>query len=204
MKLPLVFLIALSIAAGAAGQGPAPSPAHDCPPSQIEANKQLARDFYRDLWFTDNTDRYSRYLAETYVVHDIRGRKGVTEPAVEQKNIADRLWRNGTMHGEVDFQIANCDVVATRWHWWGEPRTLFGRLLMSEKRIPIINVFRIEEGQIVEIWNHRHDIDTPRTWIFVFQGLAAGLLIALLPLIWALRLRRKLKREQSKGLSASA
>lgn len=194
MKTSVLFPFAAMFAAGAAAQQAEPSPARNCPASQIEANKQIARNFYRDLWFTDNTDRYHRYLADTYVVHDIRGRKNVTEPAVQQKDIADRFWSNGTMSGEIDFQIANCNMVATRWQWWGKPETLIGRLFLNEKRIPIINVFRIEDGQIVEIWNHRHDIDTPRTWLFVFQGLAVGLLIALALLVWALLLKRKLKR----------
>jgi len=69
-----------------------------------------------------------------------------------------------------------------------------GRLLIGETQIPIINVFRFENGKIVEIWNHRHDIDTGKTKVFVVRGLGIGLLIALVPLVWALLLRRKLKR----------
>lgn len=60
--------------------------------------------------------------------------------------------------------------------------------------IPIINVFRINnDGKIVEIWNHRHDIDTPQTMKFTIKGLLLGLLIALIPTIIAFRLKRKLK-----------
>jgi len=32
---------------------------------QLEANKQVAMGFYRDPWATDNTDRYSDYVADT-------------------------------------------------------------------------------------------------------------------------------------------
>ena len=132
------------------------------------------------------------------------GVSNVTEPATEQKAIADQLWHAGTMSGEIDFQIADCSLVATRWYWWGKPESLIGRLFLSEKRLPIINVFRIEDGRIVEIWNHRHDIDMPITWIFVLQGLGVGLLIALVPLIWALRLRRRLKRHQREARRAAS
>lgn len=57
--------------------------------TQTEINKEIARNFYQDLWFTNNTDNYYKYVADTYVVHDIGDRKDVTEPAIEQKNIAD-------------------------------------------------------------------------------------------------------------------
>ena len=57
----------------------------------LQENKRLARAFYDDLWFNNNTDNYSEYVADTYVVHDIGDRKNVTEPAVEQKHIADSI-----------------------------------------------------------------------------------------------------------------
>jgi len=48
-------------------------------------NKQLASDFYQDLWFTNNTEKYSDYVADTYVIHDIGDAKGLTKPAITQK-----------------------------------------------------------------------------------------------------------------------
>ncbi|MUP47423.1 hypothetical protein E0K83_16905 [Gramella sp. BOM4] len=159
---------------------------------QTEVNKEIARNFYKDLWFTNNTDKYGKYVAEEYVVHDIFDRKAVTEPAVEQKNIADRFWDTGELSGKIDYQIAEGDLVATRWHASLEPKTFTGQLFGMEK-LAIINVFRIKDGKIVEIWNHRHDIETNQTLKYTFQGLLIGLLIALIPTVIAWRLRRKLK-----------
>ncbi|SMG39625.1 Predicted SnoaL-like aldol condensation-catalyzing enzyme [Marivirga sericea] len=161
-------------------------------------NKELTLGFYQDLWFTDNTDNYKKYVAETYVVHDIGDRKGVTEPAIEQKIIADRLWENGTWDSKINYQIADGDLVATRWEATYKPETLLGKVVFGAGTIPIINVFRFnEEGKIVEIWNHRHDIDTNRTMMFTIKGLLIGLLIALIPTIIAIRLKRKLKKQAS-------
>ena len=158
-----------------------------------ERNKEIARNFYDDLWFNNRTDHYDQYLADEYEIHDIGGRDS-TEEGVVQKEIADFFWENGNMSGEIDYQLADGDLVATRWYWDYEPSSLLGRFLVGDIRIPIINVFRLnEEGKVVEIWNHRHDIDTNRTNIFVLKGLGIGLLIALIPLIWALRLRKKLR-----------
>jgi len=157
-------------------------------------NKRIARAFYEDLWFNNRTERYNQYMADTYIVHDTGDRKNVTEPAIEQKNIADFFWDNGVMSGSIDYQIAEGDLVATRWTVKYEPTTLLGRVLLGRDSLPIINVFRFENGKIVELWNHRHDIDTGQTIRFTLKGLAIGLLVALVPLGWAIALRRRLRR----------
>jgi len=161
---------------------------------QTDINREIARNFYQDLWFTNNTDNYKKYVADEYVVHDIGDRKGVTEPAIEQKKIADFFWENGEFDSKIDYQIAEGDLVATRWTGSFKANTLFGRIaLETDKPISIINVFRIKDGKIVEFWNHRHDIDTPQTLKFTIKGLIIGLIIALIPTILLFRLRRKLK-----------
>ncbi|MGB6036205.1 MAG: nuclear transport factor 2 family protein [Cryomorphaceae bacterium] len=162
--------------------------------SRQEINKEIARNFYQDLWFTNNTENYAKYVADTYVVHDIgEDRNGATEPAITQKERADMFWANGTWDSKIDYQIADGDLVATRWQANYTPTTLLGRVFFGEGNIPIINVFRIQDGKIVEIWNHRHDIESNMTLKFTFQGLLIGLLIALIPTIIAFRLKKKLK-----------
>ncbi|MEM9838599.1 MAG: ester cyclase [Pseudomonadota bacterium] len=156
--------------------------AQECTQDQIEANKAIALGFYQDLWFTDNTDRYHKYVAETYKVWDIGERKNVTEPAIEQKIIADRFHDNGTMTGEIQYMVADCERVATRWVAISKGETLMGKLMMGgELRLPIINVVRIEDGKIIEFWNHRHDIDTPMTMRFTAKGFLIGLVVGLVP-----------------------
>lgn len=156
-------------------------------------NLQIATAFYEDLWFTNNTDKYEKYVADSYIVHDIGDRKGVREEAIEQKEIADFFWRNGDLLCEMDFQIADGDLVASRWIVGFKPKTLVGKLLIGEKPLPIINVFRIKDGKIVEIWNHRHDIDTRRTLVFTMKGLLLGLILVGFCMIWVFRLKRKIK-----------
>lgn len=160
-----------------------------------ERNKELAKGFYNDLWFTNNTDNYKKYMADTYVAHDIGDRKGVTEPAIEQKLIADRFWENGSWDAIINYQIADGDLVATRWEATYVPETLLGKIMYGSGTIPIINVFRFnKQGKIVELWNHRHDIDTNQTMQFTIKGLLIGLLIALIPTFIAIRLNRKLRK----------
>ena len=161
-------------------------------------NKAVARAFYEDLWFSNNTRKYSDYVAAQYIAHDIGDRKGVAEPAIEQKHIADFFWTHGDMDGSIDFQLADGDLVATRWTWRYSPKTWLGRVLHGRDDLPIINVFRFEHGKIVELWNHRHDIDTGMPIQFTLKGLLLGLAFGLVPLGWALTLRRRLRHlEQS-------
>ncbi len=158
-----------------------------------EQNKALARAFYEDLWFSNNTDRYDKYVADEYVVHDIGDRKNVTEPAIEQKRIADFLHAQGEMSGRIDYQIAEGDLVATRWQWMMEPTSILFRIMSGKNQIPIINVFRFQDGKIVEIWNHRHDIDAFQGNIPFIKGLGIGLLFALIGWVAAFIFWRKLR-----------
>ncbi len=130
----------------------------------LERNKEIARNFYEDLWFSENTDAYSKYVADTYIVHDVGPRKGVEESAVEQKNIADLFHSLGEMSGRIDYQIAEGDKVATRWFISLDPNDeMKARGFPPVDGVAIINVFRFnDEGKIVEVWNHRHDVELPR------------------------------------------
>ena len=129
-----------------------------------ERNKELALGFYQDLWLSDNFDAYTDYVADQYVVHDIGDRKGVVEPAIEQKEIAQFFRGRGELTGEIDWQIAEGDMVATRWTISLEPNEQSLAMgFFAFEDVPIINVFRFnEDGKIVEIWNHRHDVDLPQ------------------------------------------
>lgn len=192
--LLVLITIVFPLAQPTHGQ-PSSAPQGAITPDAIEAqNKALARAFYEDLWFTDNTDRYYQYLADEYVVHDTGDRKGVVEPAIEQKKIADLFHANGNMTGSIDYQIAEGDLVATRWQWKIEPTSFLFKMMGGRTQIPIINVFRFEDGKIVEIWNHRHDIDTGQANLALVKGLGIGLLIALVGWIWAIVQWRKTRR----------
>lgn len=155
-------------------------------------NKAIATDFYNALWFSDNTHRYIDFFHDDYVVHDTGDRKGVTEPAVEQKLIADFFHENGAMTGAIDYQVAEGDLVATRWFWRFKPSSLMFKLMGGRSEIPIINVFRFDsDGKIVEIWNHRHDIDTGAANLKLLRGLVIGLVpsFASLIAVWVYRRR---------------
>lgn len=160
-----------------------------------EKNKALARKFYEQLWFSNNPAVVDEVFALEYIAHDTGDIKGVTEKSDQQKEIAAFFWDNGTMSGSIDYQIAECDLVATRWQWKYQPTTWWFKMLGGREQIPIINVFRFKDGKVVEIWNHRHDIDTAKGNIPFVQGLLLGLIPSLFLLIISLLLWRKLRKQ---------
>lgn len=161
-----------------------------------EENRALAHRFYEAVGFSRNTAAVDELVAPDYVVHDIGVRKALRESATEQKGIADFFWNNGVMSGRIDFQIAEGDLVATRWQWHYQPTTWMMKLSMLGGRnpVPVVNVFRIKNGKIVEIWNHRHDIDIGFAANFLraqgfFLGLLSSVVIARGLRIWRRRHR---------------
>ena len=149
----------------------------------VEQNKALARRFYESVWFSPHTEAVRELVAPEYIIHDVGGLDGAREPASAQQEIADFFWAHGTMRGTIDYQVAESDLVVTRWQWDYTPRSWWMKVLMAGGRrpIPVINVFRIQDGRIIEIWNHRHDIDVGfRANVLRVKGFVAGLLVATL------------------------
>ncbi|MEO8574557.1 MAG: nuclear transport factor 2 family protein [Pyrinomonadaceae bacterium] len=161
-----------------------------------DQNKALARHFYEEVWFKNNPAAVDEVVAPTYIAHDIGKRKNSMEQAEEQKKIAQYFWDRGSMTGTIDYQIAEGDLVATRWQWYFEPSVWWMKLLGGKEHIPIINVFRIRDGKIVEIWNHRHDIDTGMGNLIFVKGLAVGLLPSIALLVVMFLMWRKLRKQR--------
>jgi predicted SnoaL-like aldol condensation-catalyzing enzyme len=169
-----------------------------------EQNKALARRFYEEVWFRNNPASVDELVAPTYIAHDTGDRKNSMEPADEQKKIAQFFWDRGTMTGTIDYQIAEGDLVATRWQWYFEPNVWWMKLLGGKEHIPIVNVFRFRDGKIVEVWNHRHDIDTSKGNVIFVKGLIVGLIPAIALLVLSIMLWRKLRKARAAIPAASA
>src|SRR5829696_2786002 len=168
-----------------------------------EQNKALARRFYEEVWFRNNPASVDELVAPTYIAHDTGDRKNSMEPADEQKKIAQFFWDRGTMTGTIDYQIAEGDLVATRWQWYFEPNVWWMKLLGGKEHIPIVNVFRFRDGKIVEVWNHRHDIDTSKGNVIFVKGLVVGLIPAIVLLVLSIMLWRKLRKARAAIPAAS-
>lgn len=169
-----------------------------CDAETEEKNKATIRKFYEKLWFSNNPEVADEVFASEYVAHDIGDRKNSKETPEVQKEVAASLWDNGELSGSIDYQIAECDLVATRWQGTFKPSTWWMKWMGGRDTIPIINVVRFENGKVVEIWNHRHDIDTFQGNIPFVKGLLVGLIPSIIFLILSFILWRKLSRSKAK------
>jgi steroid delta-isomerase-like uncharacterized protein len=125
----------------------------------LEENKALVERFYDQVWNAGNVDVAAEVFAEDYVRHDLRPSEALPGPAGQAKIAADFRDAFPDLHMEVDLILAEGDLVAARWTtegtntgpWAGRPPT--GKRAMFSG----VNIFRIEGGQVVELWNHRDD-----------------------------------------------
>ena len=125
-----------------------------------EANKTLVRHFYEEVWVKGNLDAADDVFAPGYVRHDLRATQAIAGPEGQKRIAADFRAAFPDLSFDVEFLLAEGDLVAGRWTasgthlgaWGGQPPT--GRQI----RLSAVNVVRFDDGQVVELWNHRDDL----------------------------------------------
>ena len=125
-----------------------------------EANKALVRRFYEEVWARGNLGVADELFAADYERHDLRAGEPSSGPEGQKQIAAAFRAAFADLTWEIDFVLADGDLVAGRWTasgthlgaWAGVEPT--GRAM----RFSGINVFRFADGKVVEIWNHRDDL----------------------------------------------
>ncbi len=123
-----------------------------------EMNKMLARRYFEDIWNANNPDAAAELLASEAMGHvagiDVRG--------------ADALCaRVGTLHAiydaprfRIDRQIAEGEYVLAQWTLVGTHAGEYMGASPTGKRVSVtgMNLFRIDDGRIAEIWVNSDDL----------------------------------------------
>lgn len=126
----------------------------------IEDNKALVSRFYDKVWNHGNVDLARDLFAEDYVRHDLRPTRAEPGGGGQAKIAADfrRAFPDLAFH--VDLMVAEGELVAARWTAEGTHSGSWGGVEPTGKqaRFSGVNFFRIREGKVVEIWNHRDDL----------------------------------------------
>jgi steroid delta-isomerase-like uncharacterized protein len=122
-----------------------------------EENKHLIHRFYDEVWNRGNVAVTQEIFADDYVRHDLRPTQAGPGAAGMAKIAADfrRAFPDLTFH--VDIVLAEDDLVAARWTAEGTHNGPWGNIEPTGKRARFsgVNIFRIREGKVAEIWNHR-------------------------------------------------
>ena len=126
----------------------------------IEHNKALVRRFYDEVWNKGNLDAADDIFAGDYIRHDLRPGNPLTGPAGQKKIAADFRAAFPDLHMTLDLIVAEEDRVVARWTTEGTNTGQWGNVPPTGKhaRFSGVNIFRIAQGKVVELWNHRDDL----------------------------------------------
>ncbi len=125
-----------------------------------EENKALVRRFYEEVWDRGNTDFAFEVFAEDYVRHDLRPTDALPGPRGQKKIADDFRAAFPDLRVTVDLVIGEGDFVVGRWTATGTHLGSWGALEPTGRQATFsaVNIFRFEDGKVVEIWNHRDDL----------------------------------------------
>ncbi len=125
-----------------------------------EANKALVRRFYEEVWGRGHRAVADEVFADEYLRHDFRGGEPEPGPAGQKRIAAEFRAAFPDLRWEIDFVIGEGDLVAGRWTTSGTHRGAWAGVAPTGRpmRFSGLNVFRLEDGKVVEIWNHQDDL----------------------------------------------
>jgi steroid delta-isomerase-like uncharacterized protein len=123
-------------------------------------NKELVRHFYEQVWNRGNTDVARQVFADDYVRHDLRTTESIPGGAGQAKIAAEFRAAFPDLVFAPDLIIAEGNLVAVRWTASGTHQGRWGTVEPTGKHVEFsgVNIFRFEDGKVVEIWNHRDDL----------------------------------------------
>jgi steroid delta-isomerase-like uncharacterized protein len=126
----------------------------------VEENKALVRRFAEEVWSKGNVDAVMDIFAPDYVRHDLRPGNPLPGPEGQRRIAVDFRSAFPDLQMRTDLLIAEGDMVVMRWTTEGTNTGQWGKIPPTGKRAIFsgVNIFRIRDGKVVEIWNHRDDL----------------------------------------------
>ncbi len=143
----------------------------------IEDNKSLVSRFYQEVWAKGNLDFANDVFAVDYVRHDLRPTAALLGPQGQGKIAGDFRVAFPDLKVHLDLIVAEEDMVAARWTMEGTNLGPWGGNQPTGKRARFsgVNFFRIKNGKVVEIWNHRDDLGLmQQVGIPIYAGASPG------------------------------
>jgi steroid delta-isomerase-like uncharacterized protein len=124
------------------------------------ANKALIQRFYEEVWGRGHLDVADEVFAADYVRHDLRPSNPLPGAEGQKQIAADFRAAFPDVQVTVDLVLAEGDLVAARWTMEGTNTGSWGKVPATGKHASFsaVNIFRMENGKVTEIWNHRDDL----------------------------------------------
>jgi steroid delta-isomerase-like uncharacterized protein len=126
----------------------------------IEENKALVRRFYEEVWDRGNVEFAQEVFAEDYLRHDLRPTAAAPGPQGQRQIAAAFRAAFPDLRWHVDLLLAEGDLVAARWTASGTNTGPWAGMAATGRPATFsgVNIFRIRDGKVAEIWNHRDDL----------------------------------------------
>jgi steroid delta-isomerase-like uncharacterized protein len=127
---------------------------------ETSENKALAERFYEEVWNRGNLDVCLELFTDDWIRHDLRPTRALPGPHGMIKIAGDFRRAFPDLQFAVDLILAEDDLVAARWTAEGTFTGPWGELEPTGKhaRFSGVNIFRLRDGRICEMWNHRDDL----------------------------------------------
>jgi len=125
-----------------------------------EQNRALVRRFYEEVWNKGNYEVADEIFAEDYVRHDLRPGNPPPGPAGQKKIATEFRAAFPDLSSTTEMLIAEGDMVVARWTMEGTNTGSWGGVPATGKHAKMVgvNIFRVQDGKVVELWNHRDDL----------------------------------------------
>ena len=114
--------------------------------SQSEENKRVVLEFYDKALNQKDFEAASAYFGPHYIQHNPNARDGIEGFKAFLQFLRDKF---PNAHSEIERAFADGDYVILHVHAVREPGT---------RGLAIVDIFRLEQGKIVEHWDVRQDI----------------------------------------------
>ena len=122
--------------------------------------KALIERFYREVWDRGNVEVALDVFHDDYIRHDLRPSEALPGGAGQAKIAADFRKAFPDLRFNVELMIAEADFVAAQWTATGTHTGTWGSLPPTGRTVQFagVNIFRLRDGKVAEIWNHRDDL----------------------------------------------
>ena len=126
----------------------------------VAENKALVLRFYDEVWDKGNVEVTDEVFRDDYVRHDLRVTPVPPGPAGQARIAADFREAFPDARFRVGLILGDGDLVAARWTATGRHSGTFAGIEPTGKEVEFagVNIFRLSEGKVAEIWNHRDDL----------------------------------------------
>jgi predicted ester cyclase len=126
----------------------------------VAENKALVRRFYEEVWDKGNVEFAREVFHDDYVRHDLRPTQSQPGGAGQAKIASDFRRAFPDLRWRVDLILGEGDLIVGRWTATGTHTGTWGTIEPTGKRAKFsgVNIFRFQDGKVIEIWNHRDDL----------------------------------------------